>query len=247
MSYKKPFYITLIALLLLISVFILIPLAFGYNIGFINKTGINIENLYYVFSVLIAGVVAFFTYKIYKRQLSLMEEQKEISKAQTKISEKQTEIMEQQNKIALFEKRNMYFQKIELIFHFISPLSELVENEAADGKDYFNVWIEHFNTPLMVSTFGETKTYNIASEVEKEYANQDIILKMGEFIFSDDLSQQLHEVHTTYLDLIRYIIDATFYKEEFRYTKLLNFKNKLDDCLTHELFHVIAKTTNLYE
>ncbi len=198
-----------------------------------------------VASIVVAILVARYTYKIYIKQLELMCEQKEIAKKQTSISEKQSEIMEQQNKIALFEKRSKYYKQIELIFHYQYLLFENIDDDS-DSKSFFNCWIEHFNTPLMVDTFRETESWKIASEVEREYHRQEATLNTGEFVFSENMRIRLHEVHTTYLDLFRCIINATFYKEEFRQSKMLNFANKLEYCLTRELLHEVKAITKLY-
>lgn len=85
-----------------------------------------------VTSIIVAVVAAVLTYKIYKRQLALMQEQSAISKTQTEIAVKQTEIMEQQNKITLFDKRyDVYLKIIKFIL-----LGDAIEMAIIEKRKY---------------------------------------------------------------------------------------------------------------
>lgn len=84
--------------------------------------------MYYIASVLIASVVAIFTYQIYHKQIKLMSEQKAIAGTQTTISSKQTDIMQQQNKIALFKERYELYNELLKMKAFYTQISLDVMN-----------------------------------------------------------------------------------------------------------------------
>jgi len=83
----------------------------------------------WVFGISILGIlaslsVAYFAYRLNKKQIEIAKKQSEISAEQTQIAQKQTEIMEQQNKIALFEKRHelyIFFRDFNTMIGILSP------------------------------------------------------------------------------------------------------------------------------
>lgn len=117
--------------LILSGVFIVAPLLCDQSFYFVNPNHLQVDNLIACAGVIVAIFVAVFTYRIYTKQLSLMDKQTSISEEQTKIATTQTEIMEQQNKIALFEKRYGVYVNLQSM---AAVISLIVDHK--DSLDY---------------------------------------------------------------------------------------------------------------
>ncbi|WP_409967182.1 hypothetical protein RFF05_11220 [Bengtsoniella intestinalis] len=112
LSCKSMFSIVLIILILLLLAFIIIPLACGYTIGFLDSWKVTLENVYYIFSIL--GVFATVS-AVY---------------VAIKIPQK---IADRQEKIALFEKRRAVYEDIEH-FLFVSDILRFASYEKQFGN-----------------------------------------------------------------------------------------------------------------
>ncbi len=156
--------------------------------------------------VIVAITVAVFTYKIYIRQLKLLEEQKIISDAQTKISEKQTEIMEQQNKIALFEKQYEVYGELK---NFNIMLNFLLFNNRNTNQD-------------LLSLPSQLKNLLDGSHYELYFKKIEIALTKIQFVFDLKIEYKLVDKMLEELGLIILAIN-NFNKETEEELKIMWF------------------------